>query len=151
MYGNFSMTITYANSYRNRNFFFPRANFKGFFNPRDEEISIPDIRLIRKSLIPVWVSISDGHWKISIHFQKIREIVGCTFSFPHEEIIFKLLLFDKFFGHAEIWFPHGQNFICCGLTSFLSFFYKFLLENTCTSKKFPYLTIGPFGNLISFH
>ena len=36
--------------------------------------------------------------------------------------------------HAEIWFPHGQNFICCGLTSFLSFFYKFLLENTCTSK-----------------
>ena len=25
--------------------------------------------------IPVWVSISDGHWQISIHFQKIREIV----------------------------------------------------------------------------
>ena len=27
--------------------------FGGFFNPWDEEISIPDIRLIRKSLIPV--------------------------------------------------------------------------------------------------
>ena len=26
-----------------RNFFIPRANFKGFFNPRDKEISIPDI------------------------------------------------------------------------------------------------------------
>ena len=53
--------------------------------------------------IPVWVSISDGHWKISIHFQKIHEIVGCTsekksdFHMGHVEIIFKLLLFDKFF------------------------------------------------------
>ena len=37
-------------------------------------------------------------------------------------------------GHVEIWFPHGQNFICCGLTSFWRFLYKFLLENTCTSK-----------------
>ena len=37
-------------------------------------------------------------------------------------------------AHAEIWFPHGQNFICCGLTSFWRFLYKFLLEKTCTSK-----------------
>ena len=65
-----------------------------------------------KTYIPVWVSISDGHWEISIHFQKICEIVGCTsekksdFHMTHEEIIFKLLLFDEFFGHVEIWFPH---------------------------------------------
>ena len=74
-------------------------------------------------LIPVWVSISDGHWKISIHFQKIREITSCTsekksdFHMGHVEIWFphdpwrnhfELLLFDELFGHAEIWFPHDQ-------------------------------------------
>ena len=36
------------------------------------------LKFIFKKDIPVWVSISDGHWKISIQFQKIREIVGCT-------------------------------------------------------------------------
>ena len=76
-----------------------------------------------KKYIPVWVSISDGHWKISIHFQKIREITSCTsekksdFHMGHVEIWFphdpwrnhfELLLFDEFFGHAEIWFPHDQ-------------------------------------------
>ena len=81
-----------------------------------EEISIPETRPIRKSYIPVWVTISDDHWKIFIHFQKFREIVSCTsekksflnccyltnflamwksdFQMAHVEIIFKLLLFD---------------------------------------------------------
>ena len=70
------------------------------------------LKFIFKKDIPVWVSISDGHWKISIQFQKIREITSCTsekksdFHMTHEGIILKLLLFDKFFSHAEIWFPH---------------------------------------------
>ena len=32
----------------------------------------------KKMLIPVWVSISDGHWQISIHFQKNHGIVLYT-------------------------------------------------------------------------
>ena len=59
---------------RYRNFFIPRVEknlkispwdekltsrgliFGGFFNPWDEEISIPDIRLIRKSLIYIRIT-----------------------------------------------------------------------------------------------
>ena len=52
--------------------------------------------------IPVWVSISDGHWKISIHFQKIREITSCNsekksdFHITHEEIILNCCYLTNF-------------------------------------------------------
>ena len=68
--------------------------------------NIPDILLATMNIlftkhkvkngIPVWVSISDGHWKISIHFQKIREITSCTSEKKS----------DFHMGHVEIWFPH---------------------------------------------
>ena len=51
--------------------FCPWANFWGFFNPGDEEISIPEKRPIRKSYIPVWVYTCDGHWEISIPFHLV--------------------------------------------------------------------------------
>ena len=88
-----------------------------------------------KIVIPVWVTSSNGHGEISIHFQKICEIVIALLK--RNLISAWGVMWKSDFHmtpHAEIWFPHGQNFICCGLTSFLSFFYKFLLENTCTSK-----------------
>ena len=63
MYGNLSMAIAYTNSYRNIGFpNGPVFRYGNFFNPRDEEIFIPENRGPFGNCIPVWVSISDGHW-----------------------------------------------------------------------------------------
>ena len=68
-----------------------------------------------KCSIPVWVSISDGHWQISIHFQKIREIVVCTNEKKS----------DFHIGHDE-----EIIYICCDLTSFFLFFLQNFVAGT---------------------
>jgi hypothetical protein len=76
-------------------------------------------------IIPVWVSISGGHWKISIHFQKIREIVIALLKRnlisawppmwksdfrmpPHEEIILHRL-FSRKISNCAIFFTFFEK------------------------------------------
>ena len=52
--------------------YFPRANFKVFFNPRDEEISIPETQGPFGNCIPVGVDQAKFlfHMKFLLHFDK---------------------------------------------------------------------------------
>ena len=54
----FGRNIGFPNGpgFRYGNFFIPRANFKVFFNPRDEEISIPETQGPFGNCIPVGVN-----------------------------------------------------------------------------------------------
>jgi hypothetical protein len=51
---------------RKVSFTFPRANFKGFFNPRDEEISIAETHGPFGNCIPVGVNQVIFHFHASI-------------------------------------------------------------------------------------
>ena len=118
MYGNFSMTITYTNSYRN--IYLGQLSIYGWCSlgmkkfpylkngPFGNCIFLYEllamaiekfpyifkkfvkslVALVKRNQISTWVM-----WKSDFHM-------------THGEIIFILLLFDKFFGHVEIWFPH---------------------------------------------
>jgi len=55
---------------------------------------------VKKNPNPVWLSIRDGDWQISKHFQKILEIVACTseiveIKFQHGSLIDSIMLFMK--------------------------------------------------------
>ena len=67
---------------------FPRANFKVFFNPRDEEISIPETQGPFGNCIPVGVDQAKFlfHMKFLLHFDKFQDACAMFYEILQKKL-----------------------------------------------------------------